>query len=68
MLKIGTYGDDKNQEEKDEEVKSYLKHNFALVISGDSLTYILPDDILEKKLIRITDLCKVIVGARFAGL
>ena len=69
MLKVATYEDDKKEEEKDdEEVKSYLKHNFALVISGDSLTYIPSDDMLEKKFIKITDLCQVVIGARFAGL
>ena len=40
LLKVGTY-EDNIKEEKDEELKSYLKHNFALVVSGDSLTYII---------------------------
>ena len=40
LLKMGTYEDDR-KEENDEEVKSYLQHNFALIVSGDSLKSIL---------------------------
>ena len=40
LLKVGTYENDR-KEEKDDELKSYLKHNFALVVSGDSMTCIL---------------------------
>lgn len=39
LLKIGTH-EDNRKEEIYEEVKSFLQHNFALIVSGDSLKFI----------------------------
>ena len=40
LLKIGTCENDR-KEENDEEVKSYLQHKFALIVSGGSLKSII---------------------------
>ena len=48
-------------------MSSYLKHDFSLIISGDSLTHIICEDELVQKLIKITDECKIVICGRLAA-